>query len=217
MDKAVEHSEKADYYQEKLSAMNANRAISSDDPDALDLLRAKLAGMEAEQTFMREMNKLVRKVLKLIEKGSVTAADAGQKLTDLATEKGLSINPSAAAKVMAPDFADRQGYAGYLLTNNNANMKRVKDRIATLEEQHQSIAGQGEPDDVRHEALGLTVVTNNSINRLQLVFDGKPEAGVRTTLKSNGFRWSPSEGAWQRQLNSAADNAADRVIKQLSE
>ena len=37
--------------------------------------------------------------------------------------------------------------------------------------------------------------------RIQLFFEGKPEPEVRDILKSNGFRWAPSVGAWQRQLN----------------
>lgn len=47
--------------------------------------------------------------------------------------------------------------------------------------------------------------------RLQLVFDGKPEDGTRERLKANGFRWSPKNGAWQRQLT---DNAR-RALKAL--
>ena len=41
---------------------------------------------------------------------------------------------------------------------------------------------------------------NREDNRLQVFFDGKPDADTRAELKSNGFRWAPSVGAWQRQL-----------------
>lgn len=47
--------------------------------------------------------------------------------------------------------------------------------------------------------------------QVQLVFDGKPEDGTRERLKANGFRWSPKNGAWQRQLT---DNAR-RALKAL--
>lgn len=53
--------------------------------------------------------------------------------------------------------------------------------------------------------------------RIQFIFDGKPDAEVRTILKSNGFRWAPSQGAWQRQLTANGKRAAKEVIKELSE
>ena len=60
-----------------------------------------------------------------------------------------------------------------------------------------------------------TVVQNVDINRIQLVFPGKPEEATRKLLKQNGFRWSRTEGAWQRQLNANGRHATDYVLKQL--
>ena len=62
------------------------------------------------------------------------------------------------------------------------------------------------------EKEGCSIVKNYSLDRLQLVFDGKPKAEVISKLKSNGFRWSPSNTAWQRQLTSNALYAAARVV-----
>ena len=53
--------------------------------------------------------------------------------------------------------------------------------------------------------------------RIQLFFEGKPEPEVRDILKSNGFRWAPSVGAWQRQLNNNGKYAVERVIRELEE
>ena len=55
------------------------------------------------------------------------------------------------------------------------------------------------------------VVVNTTENRLQIIFDGKPDADIRTELKSEGFRWAPSQGAWQRQLTDNAMRAARRL------
>ena len=52
---------------------------------------------------------------------------------------------------------------------------------------------------------------NRAANRLQIIFDEKPDADTRTALKNEGFRWSPKEGAWQRQLNDNAIRAANRL------
>ena len=51
--------------------------------------------------------------------------------------------------------------------------------------------------------------------RLQLFFEGKPEQKVRDILKSNGFKWAPSQSAWQRQLTNNSRYALERVIEQL--
>jgi hypothetical protein len=57
------------------------------------------------------------------------------------------------------------------------------------------------------------VVRNKEDMRLQLMFDGKPDEKTRETLKSNGFRWAPSNMAWQRLLNENAEWALRRIAK----
>ena len=51
--------------------------------------------------------------------------------------------------------------------------------------------------------------------RYQFVFDGKPADEVRTILKSNGFKWSPSRGAWVRQATANARYSVKRVMQEL--
>ena len=55
------------------------------------------------------------------------------------------------------------------------------------------------------------IVRNKDEMRLQLVFDGKPAEKTREILKSNGFRWAPSQTAWQRLLNDNAEYALKRI------
>lgn len=57
-----------------------------------------------------------------------------------------------------------------------------------------------------------TVILNYSENRLQIIYDEKPSAEIRSNLKKCAFRWAPSEGAWQRQLTSSAIHAAIQVL-----
>ena len=65
---------------------------------------------------------------------------------------------------------------------------------------------------------GVDARTRLSFEGEQVFFDGKPDADTRAELKSSGFRWAPSVGAWQRQLTDNAIRAADRLecIKPLS-
>jgi hypothetical protein len=51
-----------------------------------------------------------------------------------------------------------------------------------------------------YEIGEVKVIHNLEVNRLQLLFPGKPESHMIAKLKSKGFKWSPRFKAWQRQL-----------------
>lgn len=61
------------------------------------------------------------------------------------------------------------------------------------------------------------VLENAENKRLQLFFDEKPEETTRKILKSHGFRWAPSQKAWQRVLTNNARWALKSVEKELAE
>lgn len=70
--------------------------------------------------------------------------------------------------------------------------------------------------DVEIEFEGGTVVKNYGEDRLQIFHDEKPSRDVINNLKHHGFRWSPTNGCWQRLLNSQSMYAASKVITSLS-
>ena len=59
---------------------------------------------------------------------------------------------------------------------------------------------------------GGTLVWNYGKNRLQILFDRIPEDDKRKELQTSGFRWSPKNKAWQRQLTPHALSAAKREL-----
>lgn len=61
----------------------------------------------------------------------------------------------------------------------------------------------------------IRVVENTAMDRLQIIFPGKPSDEERALLKSRGFRWAPSAGAWQRKLNNNARWAAEHIVKKI--
>ncbi len=61
------------------------------------------------------------------------------------------------------------------------------------------------------------VVRNEEVDRLQLIFDGKPSQEIITLLKKNGYRWSPRFSAWQRQLTLNATRGLDSLLKSITE
>lgn len=71
---------------------------------------------------------------------------------------------------------------------------------------------------VDHRTLsfdGVKLVQNTTLDRIQLLFDGKPPADVISLLKGAAFRWSPRENAWQRQNTNNGIRAAYGVLKAL--
>ncbi len=59
----------------------------------------------------------------------------------------------------------------------------------------------------------VTVIENQDENRLQLFFSAKPPAEIRNLLKAHGFRWAPSQDAWQRQLNDNARRTLEMIAQ----
>lgn len=80
--------------------------------------------------------------------------------------------------------------------------KKMRERLKTIQEQANK--------EVTFE--GGTLVWNYREDRLQILFDKIPEDSMRRKLKSSGFRWSPKNKAWQRQLTSNALGAAKRLL-----
>lgn len=58
-DKGFEALDKAKYYEHKAQAAENNTAISSDDPEAIKLLKEKLEKLINNQEFMKTVNKIV--------------------------------------------------------------------------------------------------------------------------------------------------------------
>jgi hypothetical protein len=65
------------------------------------------------------------------------------------------------------------------------------------------------------EFPGVKLVQNTTLDRIQIVFAGRPDAETITLLKSEAFRWSPREIAWQRQNTNNGVQAAYRVLRAL--
>ena len=126
------------------------------------------------------------------------------------TMKGFRDMPDEAAARMdkaiaeAPAFAQRP-MPDFELTSLRGKIKRVQARLEELEKLRAGDAPEGWKFD------GGEVVINTDLNRLQIVLDGRPDDNMKQVLKSRGFRWAPSQGAWQRQLTDNAIYAAKIV------
>ncbi|MBO7714391.1 MAG: DUF3560 domain-containing protein [Methanobrevibacter sp.] len=99
---------------------------------------------------------------------------------------------------------------------DSAEKRRIIDRVIEIDKRNRMLKESeksGEKQD--YSDLGFDVERNADINRLQLKFSGIPSGEIRTKLKSYGFRWSPRESAWQRQLGSNAEYSFKRLVEEL--
>ncbi|HMM61779.1 MAG TPA: DUF3560 domain-containing protein, partial [Candidatus Rifleibacterium sp.] len=191
MDAALKEEKKAEYYSQRAESAEKNKSISSADEDAIVKLKAKLESLSKVQERMKQANKVV-KASKL--------SDA-EKITKL-QEQGFS--EAKAKNLLEKDFAGRVGFPAYALQNNNAEMSRLKKRIEEL-----SVKQSQQTQKIEFD--GGEIVDNVAENRLQIFFDSKPDEATREKLKSNGFRWAPSAGAWQMHRSTWANRKAESI------
>lgn len=157
MGKSIELDEKATYYADKAERLANPTAISSDDPEAINKLKAKLADLEKKHVELKAVPK------------------------------------------------DKRVW--YTLPYSKAEINRTKERITELEQ-------KAALPDLDLEINGIKIKTVKTDNRVRLVFPSIPSEEVRGRLKQNGFRWSPFNGAWQRQISPYALRLAQEIAKE---
>lgn len=192
MEKSVQLNDKAEYYRQKAEAVGTG-GISGYDPDAIAKLEEKLEGLKASQEKAKAANKALR--LKDTTKGDERLREQGY------TDEEIK-------KLRTPDCFGCIGYAPYVLSNNNANIRRIEKRIEQLKAAKEHEGEEKETDLYKYSI---------EEGRVQFVFDGKPEPAVRNILKGNHFKWSPSRGAWVRQATANGRYAAKCAMKELDE
>lgn len=178
-------------------ARAVGRAIASDDPEALTKLQAKLKAAKESHAIMIAANKAIR-----THKGDNAAAIAAIVKTTGMLEENARV-------LLRPDFGDGMGFASYALANSKAEIFRIERRIKEIEDAMQGV------DVERVLASGVTYREDVALNRVMLIFGYKPDSAARDILKGRGFRWAPSNEAWQRQLNNAGRYAAQCVVESL--
>lgn len=159
----------------------------------IERLQEKVDTLQRLQDMMKAANKICR---------SKKLADV-EKVDELVA---LGFKEQQANQLIAPvESWQVVGFASYQLTNNLAKIKDAQARITRL-------TRIAESEDRELEANGVTVLVCNSEERLRLCYDGKPDSATITLLKQSGFKWSPTNMAWQRQLTDNAYYAAARVL-----
>lgn len=193
MGKSVKADEKAEYYERKVKAAENNDSIYLDDENSVQKLEAKIERLTLLQENMKAGNKIVK----------------NKKLSDLEKIdklKKLGFSEKDAAYRITPNFYGGIGFPSSELSNNNAVIRNAKQRLEK--------AIKFKTTENREYEIGeVRIVENYEENRLQLFFSGKPDDDVRSQLKHNAFRWSPSNRCWQSYLNRSQIDRAKSVIE----
>ena len=189
-----ENFKAADHYLSLLRTVHLT-PISSSDPEVISCLRHKLQSLEANHQRMKSANAYYR---------THKTLDGCPGITE--KEREYLLRPGVFARGDGSPLAlYRQPFPSYELQNSLANIHRTRERLQSLETVKAAPAA-----DIKTDAY--TYKEDAAAMRVQFFFDGKPDVETRSFLKSSGFRWAPSVGAWQRQLTPAGQAAARAVM-----
>ena len=177
-----------EYFRKVTTVKIESDAIKSNDPEAIKKLKIKIAILEQHQELMKVTNRITR-----------------SKKTD--EQKILALIEAGFSESNADEMLSG-GFKAFALSNNNANINRYKARL----ERMLSVKAK---ETIETQADGYTVVENTDMMRYQIIFDEKPSAENIEKLKKRGFKWAPSQSAWQRQITQNGKFALDTVLKEL--
>ena len=163
----------------------------------VERLQSKLDTLTELQEKMKAANKIVRSK-KMSEEEQIDNLVA------------LGLNEKQAVEILKPtERWQSVGFPTYQLQNNLAKIKATQAAI----ERHKAMA---EAEDEEIKFNGGRVVVCNSDERMRFYFDEIPSVEVRNLMKRNAFKWSPKNGAWQRQLTANCKFDTKRILAELN-
>ncbi len=158
----------------------------------LEILRRNIQKAEEMQAKMKLCNAILRK------------KTASEEEKTQAIRNATGWEEATARKVLEPDFAGRQGFI-FQITNNNANIKRMKSRLVEMQ------AKESTPT-TSQEFPGGRVEDSAELDRVCIYHDSKPAPETISALKSAGWHFSPKNKAWMRKRTNAAVMSARQII-----
>lgn len=172
-----------------IKRQSPNAPISSDRPTAIEEIEDRISVRTEKQELMKAVNKAYSNYKK--NKKSLDTAPIPEVYKNV-------------IRKFEPDPMLDRPFPAYELTNNGAEIRRLKKRVEQLKAQRKDVS-----KGVSFE--GGAIIDNVEENRLQIKYDKKPDAETIKKLKSFGFKWAPSKGVWQRFRGSSANYAAREV------
>ena len=165
--------------------MSYNYVIQSTDPKAADMLKENLSHVKSNNEYMQKVNDHYK------EHGTVVGCP------------GVDDETAAKLNDRVKDGQETP-YPGSFFKQNYETMRRLQSNIDRVEQKPETLFKGWQFE-------GGKAVANLANNRLQLLFNEKPNEQQRNMLKQNGFKWAPTAEAWQRPLDPKTFAAADKI------
>lgn len=180
-----------------------------------------LVGHHSERRHRRDLERLDNHVRKGVE--ALKDADRLDEAASAIGTGGISSDDPDAIIKLKRDLADAEGrhetlkrrrkankgdVEAFELTNSSARIRSMKKRIEHLEKSRSEQTSEVRIGDV-------TILDDVEDNRTKFITDVRPSKDVIAQLKKHGFRWSPTNGAWQRHRSAAAVYWAKNIAQSL--
>ena len=174
----------------RAAAAERNTAISTDDPEAIQKLEAKLRELEHVRSLLPRAREVLKK------------AKAPERARPALIALGL--DEDIAARLTPGPPLQRWAHTT-VKRNLDGEIQRVRRRIDDLRERLSK-------NPHAPEQIGDARIVEQD-NRVRILFPGKPDEATRKALRSHGFLWAPSAGAWQRKASEGAWYWARSILR----
>lgn len=168
-----------------------NRVKTKSPEEEIDDALMRLEKERNNHTLMIEVNKIFRRKTSDEEKRKALLEE-------------LELSEKLANNLMTPDCFGQYGFASYALTNSNARIKNLEQKVLSMKNRIQR-----RDSFEKIEFSGGCIDIEN--DRVVIRHDEKPPREVIDSLKSHGFRWSSLWKCWCRKHTANALRDAKSV------
>ena len=192
-----ELQQKAEEYRSRASSIENNHAIFSDDPDAPEKLQEKITKLETLQETYKKVNAAYKKFVK--DPASLDKSDLPESTKKLIRE-------------WQPQYSfEHAPIQPYVLTNNNANIRRLKERLETVSRKQAA-------QDTERTAGDIKIEYCPGENRIRIHYPARVSKEVYQSLRSAGYRVAPSFGdfVFSAYHNNSAKWFADQIKEEVT-
>jgi hypothetical protein len=175
-------------------AVNRKRTLSPE--EEIDATIIRLDELTAKQEMMKGVNKIFRNKKTSIE----------EKLNIIGEEYGEDAIKAVIDEMEYEARYNREfcGFASFSLTNNNAKIKAMTQKIEVMKKR---IARKESFEPIKFDGGHIDI----QADRVIIKHDEKPSHTVINELKSRGFRWSGQYASWSRKHTENAIYDAKRI------